>query len=184
MLLTPGAPTPNREAQQLGDSKPYSWTQEGRREYYEKNKERINAERRKQYAENSELRIRIKTYNKGWRSKNREYEQERGRRIRDECLVNRRKVSVGECQRCGYNRSMAALDWHHVDPSQKRFRDLRKQPDEVVEAELAKCVLICSNCHREHHAGIWRYEEIGTDGQHTGDPGASKSTDSATPSLF
>jgi hypothetical protein len=28
----------------------------------------------------------------------------------------------GKCQRCGYNRCVEALDFHHLDPSQKDFR--------------------------------------------------------------
>ena len=62
----------------------------------------------------------------------------------------------GMCTCCGY--SGIALDIHHLDPSIKEFsfssvRANSKSWDKIVE-ELRKCVLLCSNCHREIHAGI------------------------------
>ncbi|EMF5533952.1 hypothetical protein ACXYJ3_001485 [Escherichia coli] len=65
---------------------------------------------------------------------------------------------VLECSICGYNRCKQALDFHHTNPEEKeysiaRFRTSRRNR-EVVIAELKKCVLLCSNCHREVHAGL------------------------------
>lgn len=61
----------------------------------------------------------------------------------------------GRCVRCGYNRSLAALEFHHLDPSEKdiniskkRFLDLER-----LKPELDKCILVCSNCHKEIHYG-------------------------------
>jgi hypothetical protein len=58
---------------------------------------------------------------------------------------------------CGYDRCSAALTFHHVDPSTKKFgiaagglaRALSK-----LREEAAKCVLLCANCHAEVEAGI------------------------------
>lgn len=64
----------------------------------------------------------------------------------------------GSCQRCGYNRCKEALDFHHLDPSVKEF-GLSKNGNtrnwEKVKEEIDKCQLLCSNCHREKHAGLW-----------------------------
>ncbi len=60
----------------------------------------------------------------------------------------------GKCETCGYNRCPAALDFHHRDPSQKdpNWKSLRYQVlNDHVKAELAKCILLCSNCHAEVH---------------------------------
>lgn len=62
------------------------------------------------------------------------------------------------CGICGYNRCPDALEFHHLDPSQKEFtlgsvRATPKNWDSLV-IELRKCVMLCSNCHREHHYGI------------------------------
>lgn len=64
----------------------------------------------------------------------------------------------GCCRACGYARSEHALQLHHPDPKKKElsFSFLRAQPMEAKKqiAELRKCVLVCSNCHYEIHAGV------------------------------
>ena len=56
------------------------------------------------------------------------------------------------CSRCGYDKCLAALEFHHTDPTVKEggiigsTASLAKQR---VEAE--KCILVCANCHRELH---------------------------------
>lgn len=61
------------------------------------------------------------------------------------------------CQCCGYNACNHALDFHHIDPKVKSFSigawTKTKFTQEVLD-ELDKCVLVCSNCHREIHAGV------------------------------
>lgn len=144
----------------MGDSKPYSLTPEGRRAYYEENRERILAKKRERYANDPKHRERNKARRQKQRAENGDAirEQERQRAARSRVMV--RKGEIGCCQRCGYDRCLAALDWHHVDPATKRFRDLRGRPDHVVDEELAKCVLVCANCHRELHAGLWSADDL------------------------
>ncbi len=63
----------------------------------------------------------------------------------------------GKCMICGYSRCQAALDFHHLDANEKEFgisKDGITRSWKKVQKELDKCVLICSNCHREVHAGI------------------------------
>jgi len=64
------------------------------------------------------------------------------------------KLKVG-CQRCGYDRCAACLDYHHLFG--KKFRIDAKgwyyQSDRVKE-EMKKCVLLCKNCHYEVHNGF------------------------------
>jgi len=64
----------------------------------------------------------------------------------------------GKCQCCGYCRSLNALELHHIDPREKEltFGKIRASPksfDKIIQ-ELKKCILVCSNCHREIHDGI------------------------------
>lgn len=62
----------------------------------------------------------------------------------------------GGCCICGYNRCERALDFHHMDATTKNFsicQYLWLPLGELLE-EVRKCVLICSNCHREHHEGL------------------------------
>ena len=61
----------------------------------------------------------------------------------------------GKCISCGYNKNLAALEFHHIDPSIKEFQvDLRvfsNLSNERLEEEVSKCLLLCANCHRELH---------------------------------
>jgi len=76
----------------------------------------------------------------------------------------RRKIKLlsiqykgGKCQICGYNKYPGALDLHHIDSSQKSFSIGDKgytRSWEITKKELDKCILVCSNCHREIEAGI------------------------------
>ena len=73
------------------------------------------------------------------------------RRLKARCVV----YKGGRCERvgCGYSRSVAALDFHHRDKSKKDFSissgTYRKWA--YVVKELDKCIMLCSNCHREEH---------------------------------
>jgi hypothetical protein len=70
----------------------------------------------------------------------------------------------GKCIKCGYEKCLAALDFHHREPDWKdydpgtlynMYNPETAFPENVqlVVAELEKCDLICSNCHREIHWG-------------------------------
>ena len=63
----------------------------------------------------------------------------------------------GSCSLCGYDRYAGALQFHHLDPEVKSFslsergisRSLAK-----ARLEVAKCILVCANCHAELEAGV------------------------------
>jgi hypothetical protein len=63
----------------------------------------------------------------------------------------------GQCIVCGYNRHPRALEFHHLDPSDKRLALSANGVTISLEAlreEARKCVLLCSNCHAEVEDGI------------------------------
>jgi transposase len=63
----------------------------------------------------------------------------------------------GVCRICGYGRSMRALHFHHVEPSEKRHEINARGVALALEAlrrEAQKCVLLCSNCHAEVEEGL------------------------------
>lgn len=62
----------------------------------------------------------------------------------------------GRCQQCGYNRSPAALVFHHRDTTEKDFNvGSRVIKWEVLRPELDKCDLLCQNCHQELHERLF-----------------------------
>jgi hypothetical protein len=62
----------------------------------------------------------------------------------------------GCCSRCGYDKNIASLEFHHLDPSQKEITPskLTNREWKVLKEEIDKCTLLCSNCHREEHKRI------------------------------
>ena len=63
----------------------------------------------------------------------------------------------GACVICGYERCIAALQFHHVDPAKKEFGIGRGGSIislDVLREEARKCVLLCANCHAEVEAGV------------------------------
>lgn len=67
------------------------------------------------------------------------------------------KYKGGKCQICGYNKYIGALEFHHVDPNLKDFSistDGFTYGWEKIKTEIDKCILVCSNCHKEIHAHI------------------------------
>lgn len=85
--------------------------------------------------------------------------------ICNSCMVRERKnerklwaleYKGGCCSVCGYNRCVNALDFHHIDKKQKDFTvgSNFSYSKERIKAELRKCVILCSNCHREYHNGF------------------------------
>lgn len=60
----------------------------------------------------------------------------------------------GECAQCGYNKCIDALEFHHLDPTKKDFALGNKghtRSWDKIKVELDKCMLVCSNCHKELH---------------------------------
>jgi transcriptional regulator with XRE-family HTH domain len=89
----------------------------------------------------------------------------RCRRCRTGAVDRRRKEikrllvaeAGGACTICGYDRSMAGLHFHHVNPQAKAFALSARGMTlslEAARAEARKCVLLCSNCHAEVEAGL------------------------------
>ena len=61
----------------------------------------------------------------------------------------------GKCEMCGYDKNISALEFHHIDPSTKKHnldsRFLANSSYEKIAEEVDKCMLLCSNCHKEIH---------------------------------
>lgn len=62
----------------------------------------------------------------------------------------------GKCEICGYKKCGEALEFYH-QVGDKDFGISAKgytRSWEKVKMELDKCVLLCTNCHREAHMGM------------------------------
>src|SRR5689334_14616186 len=93
---------------------------------------------------------------KGQSNANYANQKKRGLHRKNQLLLEK----GGKCQRCGYDRCLRALTFHHRDPSTKAFPlDLRHCSNrniELLALEAAKCDLLCANCHAEVEEEIYQ----------------------------
>lgn len=68
-------------------------------------------------------------------------------------ILDRFKLFKG-CARCGYREHAAALNFHHRDPATKTATpsSLLRAGMDAVRREIAKCDVLCANCHAITHA--------------------------------
>lgn len=89
----------------------------------------------------------------------------RNKKQRVYCKTNSKRAALDRvktergCQRCEVKGlPPAAYDFHHRDPSTKKFAlaaaNARGLTWEKIESEIAKCDVLCATCHRivEHEA--------------------------------
>ena len=101
-------------------------------------------------------RLCAKQYVKRWQGKNRPYfrKWDKDRRTKGMEFLQKWKTDQG-CRECG-ERHVACLDFHHLVPSNKKFNVSKgasrsRLTDECLLAEIEKCEVLCSNCHRKLH---------------------------------
>ena len=71
--------------------------------------------------------------------------------------INLIKVCGDQCNICGYNKTVSALEFHHIIPQNKKYGvssgTCHQLEDDLIE--IQKCILVCANCHREIHEGLY-----------------------------
>lgn len=64
------------------------------------------------------------------------------------------KFKGGRCTKCGYDKCIDALEFHHRNPNEKEFgigSQGYTRGWNRVKKEIEKCDILCANCHREIH---------------------------------
>jgi hypothetical protein len=67
-------------------------------------------------------------------------------------FVNKYKLERG-CKLCGYKTHPVALELNHINPQTKEFsiaKRLASVSMDRLKKELAKCEVLCANCHQIH----------------------------------
>jgi len=87
------------------------------------------------------------------------YDREKAQSAQNKKRVERRLFLLEKydfkCSKCGYNKNISALEFHHIDPNTKEFsidgKNLTSKSIESIFIEAEKCIVLCANCHREYH---------------------------------
>jgi hypothetical protein len=78
---------------------------------------------------------------------------ERAKQYDKNTRIKRSKVleelKLSGCAKCNDKRPYV-IDFHHIDPSTKNI-SMSDASIKQILAEKNKCILLCSNCHREFH---------------------------------
>lgn len=106
-----------------------------------------------------EYREYIRNHQKDWYQKNRDKRLATIYKRKEQLweFYNQLKAT-SECANCGENHP-ATLQFHHRDPQKKEFNISQAFREgysiERIKKEIAKCTVLCANCHAKHH-----YEEL------------------------
>ena len=103
-------------------------------------------------------------YHERNKRKKREYQRGRGAtkkwrsktRIENRNFLARELGLIWECSLCGFSEYPEAIDFHHINPDEKRAYVgilLGMADRQVLLDEAKKCILVCANCHRHVHHG-------------------------------
>lgn len=125
-------------------------SKEVRKRYYQKNKERILEKTRERYKNNKENLL---EYQKKYRKENKNKILNRTRNKRKERILFGIRYHGNKCNSCGNSFDPCQYDFHHLDPESKSFtisENILVSLDKFEE-EVAKCELLCANCHRLKH---------------------------------
>ena len=62
----------------------------------------------------------------------------------------------GKCSICGYDKCIDAFEFHHENPDRKEFKlgSGNTISWKEYKKEALKCILVCSNCHKEIHSKL------------------------------
>ena len=65
----------------------------------------------------------------------------------------------GCCEQCGVEGEDSFFDFHHINPDEKEIpiNKVWRMAEHKREAELAKCIMVCPNCHRKLHMAMGEY---------------------------
>jgi hypothetical protein len=103
-----------------------------------------------------EVREKLRRYRRDWYARNKETAKVSVHERRELMRAwYRSKKDVLSCVKCGEDHN-ATLEFHHTDPSEKEISVAdainRGWSIERIETEMAKCVVLCANCHRKEHS--------------------------------
>jgi hypothetical protein len=124
------------------------YMKEYNKQYWSKNKKILLDNKKEWLTKNKEYHA---EYDKNYyiKNNNRLKKQRKEQYNKDKQYIRDYKLSNG-CAICGYNKYADVLDFHHE--GDKEFNISLQRNINKIKEEMKKCIILCSNCHRELHA--------------------------------
>lgn len=123
---------------------------ENARRWRKNNPEKLKESNERYRAEHKEeIRLRQRIYNVKNPDKRRETCRKSGlkrRHIMKKFFVD---MLGGKCEICGYNKCLAALEFHHLNPEEKENQFEYRCKGFIIKIKEGKIQLLCCRCHRE-----------------------------------
>ena len=123
--------------------------------YWERNKDELKRKSKKYYEVHSEeVKERVKIY----RTENRiRYQEGRRRKVEEKYQWWYEYRNELKCARCPES-DPNCIDFHHRNPKEKESSPVSMVSStwskEKILTEIAKCDILCANCHRKEHARL------------------------------
>ena len=115
----------------------------------------FNKRRRKTSEFDNRCRNCVNKRRNEWNVKNRSYNHQKTLLEKSKRRDYVNSIKSAGCSKCGYNKCLMALTFHHMDKKTKidtisnMICSLANM--EVIKNEIKKCILLCQNCHHELH---------------------------------
>jgi hypothetical protein len=98
----------------------------------------------------------MKIYLKTYYRKDPKAQYKRAKERRKELVLWLNEIKRQKKCLCCDETEIVCLDFHHIGKKDIDISDMLRNgySKKNIEKELAKCICVCSNCHRKIHAGI------------------------------
>lgn len=112
----------------------------------------------KEYLED-EFSIALITNNKVYRRKKCNkcyaYTKKKNRHKKADWLQEYKKTL--QCSKCNLS-NYKVLEFHHPNDNKENNigKSISMHSIDKVKKEISKCIVLCANCHREHHYDLWK----------------------------
>lgn len=92
-------------------------------------------------------------------NRNKQHYRDNSRRKRKKIYDYLNNIKSVGCYLCN-EKDIACLDFHHLDSKYDQVSHMQTHSMKLINDEIDKCIVLCSNCHRKLHFHKLTIEEL------------------------